>query len=144
MLQTVFERAPRAGDVKALEAASCLAEDVARIKPEVGVIDDDIVEFFIRQAVSRKVQPEKIGAFRLDEFDLRHMLCEESLRFLVIAFDVGEKLFEPFGSVFIGCLGGEKTERIGLAVTGCRDFSAEFLAQLGIFDEDVRDLQAGE
>lgn len=97
MLQAVFKRAPRAGDVKALEAASCLAEDVARIKPEVGIVDDDIIEFFIRQAVSRKVKPEQIGAFRLDELDFWAYALQRTSSFSGnFAFDVGEKLLEPF------------------------------------------------
>ena len=130
MFEAIFERAPGAGDVEALEAAARLAEDVAGVEPEVGVVDDDVVELLVRETVGREVKPEKISTFGLNQRDLGHPFGEERFRLLVVALDVGQELLEPVGAVLIGGLGGEEAARVGLAVAGRRDLGAEALARL--------------
>ena len=117
---------------------------MAGVEPEVGVVDDDVIELLVGETVGREVKPEKIRTFGLNQSDLGHLFGEERFRLLVIALDVGKELLEPVGAVLIGGLGGEEAERVGLAVAGRRDLGAEALAQFIILDEDVRDLQAGE
>ena len=144
MFESVFQCAPRTGDVDALEAAAARTEDGAVVKPEMRVADDFLVEFFVRKTVGGEVQPEEIGALRLDEPHLRQMLREECLCACIVLFQIGEELREPRCAVFVGCFCARKPKCVRLIVARAAQFLLEVAAQLRISDEDVGDLQSRE
>ena len=144
VLETILEGLPGAGDVYPLEVGAGGAEDVAAVEPEVGFMDDDVVEFFVAEAIGGEIEPEEVGAFGFDELDFGHVFGEESFCFLVVRLDVSQEFLEPFAAVFVGGLCGKESQGVWLAVAGCEDLGAEFPAQLVVFNEDVGNLQSGE
>ena len=144
ILKSRFECRPRAGDVDALEAAAARTEDGAVVKPEICLVDDFLVEFFVRKTVGGEVQPEELGSLGFDDLYLRQMCREETLGTCVIFLDVGEQLREPLRAVFVGCLCTCKPKCVRLIVARAAQFLLEAAAQLRISDEDVGDLQSRE
>src|SRR5574344_361690 len=67
--EALLDGGPGAGDVEALEAGAFAAEDVAAVEPKPGIVLDAFIEGVVAEAVGAEVEPEQIGALRLDEAD---------------------------------------------------------------------------
>jgi len=144
IFQPPFERRSGAGDVDALETAAACTEDGTVVEPEVCLVNDFVVERFVRETVRTEVEPEEVCSLGLDDFYLRQILCEVRLRILVVRLNVGEEFREPRRTVFVCGVRGRESERVRFVVTRFAAFRAETAAQLVILDENIGDLEPRE
>ena len=79
----------RAGYIDALEAVAFLAKNVAAVQPELGLVNDDILQLLDGKTLGIEIKPDEIGAFSVNEPYLWQMLCQIFFSKLDIFFNIG-------------------------------------------------------
>ena len=64
-LEAFFQYRPRLRNIDALEATAVWAEDMTAVQPEVGLVDNNIIQLLVAEAIGSEIQPDKIGALWL-------------------------------------------------------------------------------
>ena len=69
-------------------------------------------QLFVGEAVSRGIDPDEVGSFRLDELYLRHFFLEEAPREVQISFEIGLDGLEPGAALPVRCFTGNEPHDI--------------------------------
>ena len=64
-LEAFFQYSPRLRNIDALEATAVWAEDMTAVQPEIGLVDNNIIQLLVTEAIGSEIQPDKIGALWL-------------------------------------------------------------------------------
>ena len=108
-LEAFFQYSPRLCNIDALEATAVWPEDMTAVQPEVGLVDNDIIQLFVAKAIGSEIQPDKIGALWLYQMYLGEIGLDKFFGLLEIAFQIGSQLIEPCLSFFVGSLAGKES-----------------------------------
>ena len=106
-LEAFFQYSPRLCNIDALEAAAVWPEDMTAVQPEVGLVDNNIIQLLVAKAIGSEIQPDKIGALGLYQMYLGEIGLDKFLGLLEIAFQIGSQFIEPCFSFFVGSLAGK-------------------------------------
>ena len=128
LVKGAFEVGALRGDVDADEAVPVLAEDVAAIEPEAGLVLDEALERRTLQAERAAVDPGEVGALGLDEAQLRRAVLQRGGEQLPVAFQVVFQFVQPRPAMLVGGLRRDEPQRVRLAVARQSDLGAERVA----------------
>ena len=106
-LEAFFQYSPRLCNIDAPEAAAVWPEDMTAVQPEVGLVDNNIIQLLVTKAIGSEIQPDKIGALGLYQMYLGEIGLDKFFGLLEIAFQIGSQLIEPRFSFFVGSLAGK-------------------------------------
>ena len=106
-LEAFFQYSPRLCNIDALEAAAVWPEDMTAVQPEVGLVDNNIIQLLVAEAIGSEIQPDKIGALGLYQMYLGEIGLDKFLGLLEIALQIGSQFIEPCFSFFVGSLAGK-------------------------------------
>ena len=106
-LEAFFQYSPRLCNIDALEAAAVWPEDMTAVQPEVGLVNNNIIQLLVAKVIGSEIQPDKIGALGLYQMYLGEIGLDNFFGLLEVAFLIGSKLIEPCLSFFVGSLAGK-------------------------------------
>ena len=106
-LEAFFQYSPRLCNIDALEAAAVWPEDMTAVQPEVGLVDNNIIQLLVAVAIGSEIQPDKIGALGLYQMYLGEIGLDKFFGLLEIALQIGSQFIEPCFSFFVGSLAGK-------------------------------------
>lgn len=114
MFQPIFQNAPGTGHIDPLESFPSMTKNAATVQPEIPLLHNGPIQLFCRQSGSRTVQPQEIGALRLNQANLRQLPFQKLPGTPDIFFQITQQCAEPAGAVLIGRFCGKKAQCIGL------------------------------
>ena len=138
------KRTARTGNIDALEGLSFRAEDAAAVKPEVRLVQKPLLALLGREAEGAAVEPDEIRSLWCKQLELGQIFCQIAAEKMYISFDVILDLRQPVLTIAVSCFAGHKAERIQLAVACGSNLMLKGAAQLGVRNEDIRNLQSGD
>ena len=103
-----------------------------------------MLQCFVGKTIGGGVDPDEVGAFRFDEFHFRKVFGQVFPCEIEISSDIFLHRVQPFPASFVGGAAGGKAHDVQLVVAEGVQFFLEGAADVGVRNEDVGVLEAGD